>query len=217
MTSKPILFSGPMVRAILDERKHQTRRVLKPQPVDPWYWPGDEVDPESGWFDRLEQGREPCGAPAREYTPPIKLPYALGDLLWCRETWVHTGDGVWTVSDAMRWPGRSLIKYRADGEAPSDQWFPSIHMPRWASRLTLEVTDVRIERIQQISEVDAFAEGCHGLVDGLPHRTGCRRNFAKLWDSLNAKRGYGWDANPWVCAVTFKAHHCNVDAMEKAA
>lgn len=208
MTSKPILFSGPMVRAILDGRKSQTRRVLKPQPVDPWYWPGDEVDPESGWFDRLEQGREPCGAPTLEETPPIKLPYASGDLIYVREAFSYDRLDVDRNGFLPCW-------FWADGNPDDGDWTrpkPSIHMPRWASRLTLEVTDVRIERVQDISQADAVDEGVCQALPMTVLAEDPRQAFRDLWDSLNAKRGYGWDANPWVCAVTFKAHHCNVDS-----
>ncbi|WP_422366380.1 hypothetical protein [Pelagibius sp.] len=235
MTVKPILFSGPMVRAILDGRKTQTRRVLKPQPIAPWYWPGDDVDPDAGWFDRWEEGREPCGAPTREVTPPIKLPYAPGDLLWVRETWAINNCGRRVSLSADAWPEGwpvDRLQYMATSKATDwhfktgePHWWnsrPSIHMPRWASRLTLEVTDVRIERVQAISEEDAQSEGAEekfltviARPDGDPdyhipssHRGG----FAILWNSLNAKRGFVWDANPWVVAVTFKAHHRNVDS-----
>ena len=121
--------------------------------------------------------------------------------------------------------------------APGDpekevRWKPSIFMPRWASRLTLTVTDVRVQRLQEISTDDAKSEGIPEFAEdagriGLPAVSGidgCEwdnrssvENFRLLWDSLNAKRGYGWDANPWVSAYTFTVHRQNIDQMERAA
>ncbi|MBN9272841.1 MAG: hypothetical protein J0J15_21885, partial [Mesorhizobium sp.] len=105
-------------------------------------------------------------------------------------------------------------------------WRPSIHLPRWASRLTLTVTDVRVQRLQDISEEDAQAEGCIKLkVTGRAaeftgsqylglHWPSCRAWYRDLWDSLNVARGFGWDANPWVVAVTFAVAHRNIDSAE---
>lgn len=200
MTDKPIIFSGPMVRALLEGRKTQTRRVLKPQPGFRG-GVGDESDPTAwGWED--EYG---------DHVPvtAIRLPYAPGDRLWVRETWTHFGDAVWSVMDArMRGPGE--LVYRADEDSPGAVWFPSIHMPREFSRLTLVVTDVRVQRVQEISEEDAMAEGCNPVRWAMQTP---RDHFEELWDSINAKRGYGWDANPWVAALTFTVHKANIDRM----
>ena len=90
-------------------------------------------------------------------------------------------------------------------------------MPRWASRLTLVVTDVRVQRLQGISGPDAKAEGVSSLLSGterLGPNGSYRSNFKDLWNSINESRGFGWDANPWVVAVTYETHHCNIDQME---
>jgi len=197
MKERPILFSGPMVRAILEGRKTQTRRVVMPQPslVD-----GDGV----AFFDGHGQG----GRGSRDRI--IGCPYgAPGDRLWVRETWglfdTQPSDG----------PERATVFYRADPDLHPNflkyqLWRPSIHIPRWASRLTLEVTGVRVQRVQEISEVDAAAEGAGTAafevevpVRAAPLRSPeCHKaGFAILWDSINAKRGYGWDANPWVWMI----------------
>lgn len=184
---RPILFSGAMVRAILDGKKTQTRRVVKPQPPADWVpspWPYDGA----AWSDR----RCPYGAP--------------GDRLWVRETWAPISP------DEERRPIRECrIEYRADTSAArpggwdedtddpeAARWRPSIHMPRWASRLTLEVTGVRVERVQDISEDDARAEGVY------PYADNPRRFFQELWNSINGARGYGWNSNPWVWVVEFR-------------
>ena len=186
MKERPIIFSGAMVEAILDGRKTQTRRVLRPQPVS---------NSQGGALVPL---RPSC-------------PYGyIGDKLWVRETW--TPDGV--DKDAAKLLKRAPVHYRADGEAPeflNVKWRSPRFMPRWASRITLEITDVRVQRLQAISEEDALAEGvvCN---DGSPFIQGIpttliqqpREEFMHLWDSINAKRGYGWDSNPWVWAIMFR-------------
>lgn len=193
MPERPILFSGEMVRAILDGRKTQTRRPIAPtQPRADGLWPA---------------GRDPLS----------DCPFgAIGDRLWVRETWGRyftDGVGMHTV-------------YRADGEHEREwldlgRWRPSIHMPRWASRLTLRITHVRVERLQDISEEDARAEGvepgdrlvrCLQTVpcaSGGPSCCGStvmaddyRAGFQRVWRSI-----YGaetWDANPWVWAISFE-------------
>lgn len=165
MTERPILFSGPMVRAILDGRKTQTRRV------------------------------------AKDRDKPCKYGIA-GDRLWVRETWQSAAAmGVCHASD-------DYFVYRAtdpDWETCEGwQWRPSIFMPRKASRITLEITDVRAERLQDITNKDARAEG---LARGTVYP---RMWFEDLWDSINAKRGFGWDVNPFVWVITFKKVGSNV-------
>ena len=232
MTDRPIIFSAPMIRALLDGRKTQTRRILKDGPDGEWF-----VDPNPrgdglAWV-------APEGVPSI----PIRLPYDPGDRLWCRETW----SGDWFFHDTPPSERKSNcldgsphdkrdIWYWADGSPEYGDWEkprPSIHMPRWASRLTLVVTDVRVQRVQEISEDDAEAEGaghcdmCNGVgwlnnnPDGGEECPCCGggsygEDFADLWDSINAKRGFGWDANPWVAAISFTVHHHNIDQMEAA-
>ena len=217
MTDRPILFSAPMVKALLSGTKTQTRRIIK-LPTKKEY-----VRPDMGGWEATTVGGEGCFY-ANGYAAPEKvaiwnqttgtcvvIPYQIGDRLYVRETWA-------TIKGYPR-----VIAYRADGciahtDLKNNRWRPSIHMPRWASRLTLEVTDVRVERVQDISEEDARAEGVGPLRhdgrmhNGLPASDG----FADLWDSINEKRGYGWRKNPWVSVVSFKVHKINIDAMEKA-
>ena len=132
----------------------------------------------------------------------IKCPYGqVGDRLWVRETWF---DNSFYPDD------RDNVLYRADGEfqeqIPEEyegaKWAPSIHMFRWASRITLEITEVRVERLQEITKEDIKAEGLG--MPSLPNSHLPYFKFKDLWDSLNAKRGYGWEVNPWVWVISFK-------------
>lgn len=218
----PILFSGPMVQAILDGRKTVTRRVVKPQPED------DIDDLHGGEFrDRAPYDLE-CNETGLVYGYGFecedqvwKCPYGRpGDRLWVREAWRLTCD-----TDAV-----CCVAYRADGAAlhylcdnggegdPTElagpagelwdvdeaKWKTSIHMPRWASRITLEVKSVRVERLQEITEAEAKAEGItKAIVAGIAPGTFYRAGFAQLWDNLSADRGYSWESNPWVWRVEF--------------
>jgi hypothetical protein len=134
-----------------------------------------------------------------------------GDRLWVREAhyivgefrevfYRATSDSSFTAND--RQAGRAPLVW-------SGPWKPSIHMPRWASRITLTVTDVRVHRVQEISHDDAVAEGACIF----PHSMSAQKRFRELWDSLNATRGCGWDANPWVVALTFTAEQRNIDEI----
>ena len=193
MKELPIIFSGEMVRAILDGRKTQTRRVVKPQPN-----PGPQgkmISLGGGYWAALD------GDMWGEW----KCPYGqLGDLLYVREAFTVVEDS--TIED----PG---MYYRADGDLPSHiddsvKWKPSIHMPKWAARFWLEVTGIRVERVQDISEEDAEAEGApkdrvigYGSIGNKTHREG----FILLWDAINHKRpGCSWEDNPYVWIVEFK-------------
>lgn len=211
MTTKPITFSAPMVRAILDGRKTQTRQAMQPQP--------DHVDEYGRCWSRLPNGESSFEC----YASPV----ALGDLLWVRETiicrsihhQVPVGSPMYgrDVADAV---------YAADDTvAPISSWpwqrhvLPSPNVPRWASRLTLEVTDVRAERLKEISGRGAVAEGAlawaaeHDPLYADEDRTGARIAFRTLWDSIY---GFGsWDANPWVWVCEFKVHRQNVERVEK--
>jgi hypothetical protein len=177
--TRPILFSGAMVRAILDGRKTQTRRIVKPQP---------EYAQRDGRLLRLEEINPDLWPTATARLLP-SCPYgAPGDRLWVRETWRRAQDGV--------------LYYRActgDDSFDGNAWKPSIHMPRAYSRITLEITSVRVERVQDIGPGDAYAEG---ISEVYPEHAVFA--FRRLWDSINAERGYGWDANPWVWVVDFQ-------------
>ncbi|MEO1108290.1 MAG: hypothetical protein AAFX90_10240 [Pseudomonadota bacterium] len=197
MTDHPILFSGPMVRALLEGRKTQTRRVLKPQPQESWHSP------------QVSTGlRSVSWTSGEGYVQDCRVPAHVGDRLWVRET--HGFEA------RLDLPKGQKVKYRAtNGLAlpPDSGWKPSIHMPRWASRLTLTVTDVRVQRLQDISEEDAKAEGAGSLTSNMPgvESVSHVQSFQKLWDSLNADRGFGWQANPWIVAYTFTVHPQNID------
>ncbi|WP_010137556.1 hypothetical protein [Oceanicola sp. S124] len=205
MSDRPIPFFGPMVRALLEGRKTQTRRVL-----NPWC-----EEPPAFIF------REGIYA-YDENDAAYKLPktHGVGDLLWVREAW-----RTWAQYDPF--PPRALeagthVAYEATPDIPNlgsnaGKYRPGMFMPRWASRLTLIVTDVRVQRLQEISEADAAAEGSAGYVssngeDG----ESPSEEFRSLWDSLNAKRGFGWDANPWVAAYSFRVEKINIDRMGAA-
>lgn len=200
-TSKPILFNSDMVRALLDGRKTQTRRVVKPQPTrnsgtEYWAWGGD---PEAESLDIADIKNMIVKA----------SPYNA-DYLWVRETFARSG----VDFDEQPFEVEGPV-YRTDAVNPNPKWIPSIHMPRWASRLTLKITDIRVERLQYISEADAKAEGAKRgtlkiedqlLVGQGSHRVG----FANLWQSINGKT-YPWDSNPWVWVVEFEVINQNID------
>jgi hypothetical protein len=172
MKERPILFSGPMVAAILDGRKTQTRRIIKPQPrtdVCPYGVPGDRLWVKETWA--IVCAGEVQRLPAFEYEK------------------VNTKD-----LSAYLDPECDLV-YRADVHNDIRGWRPPRYMPKWASRILLEITGVRVERVQDIGEADAKAEGCMG---GLPV-------FSHLWDSIHkGKEGREWEANPWVWVIEFK-------------
>lgn len=182
---KPIIFSTPMVRAILEGKKTQTRRVVK----------GVSEDTKS--IVLLPEGQRyedsVCGQRRRIISP--RTPYQPGDVLWVRETWAHSVD-----CGHLNHLHETKIIYRADNRCEPDRWRPSIHMPRWAARLFLRVTNVRCERVQEISEADALAEGFRPSENW----NQAKWAFRETWDSLNAKRGYGWDVNPWVWVYEFE-------------
>lgn len=208
MTDRPIPFSAPMVRAILDGRKTQHRVVLKPQPEDGAL--GKPSNPGL-WDVHYRAARGYVRVTERDLKRVLledHTPYAVGDRLWVREAWAAIVDGAWRQDDVI---------YRADGnEGWKHGWRPSIHMPRWASRITLEVTGVRVERLQDISEADAEAEGIEAkVICGVGHSwthygnpngpvgwTDPRQSFASLWTSLHGPGA--WEANPWVAVIEFK-------------
>jgi hypothetical protein len=237
MKEQPILFTGEMVRALLNGRKTQTRRVTKPQPnypgIDKFIYQthpfapsalrgtpaeGKSNVPEIKTWLAVDWAGNICGELG-------KCPYGVpGDRLWVRETWAILALRV-SIDQAG-------ISYRADGELSPDvvcyprflpkekrlqadrwfakgrKWHPSIFMPRWASRILLEITDIRAERLQDISIDDCIAEGvpqfsfARGILSESPPDP--RWKFIELWDSINAKRGYPWEDNPWVWVIEFK-------------
>ncbi len=208
----PIIMCSESVSATPADRKTQTRRVIKPQP---------KIVFDSNVVFKVEgkSGGQIWSATAfdidRPRTYTIKCPYGkVGDLLWVRESWDFRPMGKPLSTNRI-----VIIGYKADGttrakEVPQESnptvrkgWRPSIHMPKWAARLWLEITNIRVERVRSISESDIIYEGCPEfeslhLIDEL-----CDARFQwfqTLWDSLNAKRGYGWDKNPYVWVIEYK-------------
>lgn len=203
MKDRPILFSGPMVRALLDGSKTQTRRALRDQVCAP------------GVMQMAGPGYAEIVNEYGVHIPGFSCPYGQpGDRLWVRETWAPHPDFPETVRRGV---------YRADPECKYDveRWRPSIHMPRWASRIVLEVVSVRVERLNDCSKKDAIAEGIHRYehiwrdaeyplddvayepVKGWPTRYSCPiQAYQALWESINGAGS--WDANPWVWVVEFK-------------
>lgn len=209
MSEKPILFTGEMVRAILEGRKTQTRRVIKADP--------GTLKVEDGQIWKLTNGGVWAHWLSAAYSP-----YGTtGGHIWVRETWATPGnyDHIKPSELAASHFSSSELVYRAT-EQYGDvyyKWRPSIFMPRWASRITLEITGVRVERVQDITTKDVYAEGAISdeWVDwredvqsiGLPNGAYIERErdvFTALWDSINAKRGYGWDVNPWCRVIEFQ-------------
>ncbi len=199
MKEHPIIFSGPMVKAILEGRKTQTRRLngLKKVNEQPDNFEFIEQD-RHGYFvfrKYLDRDRDAY------YDRFTRCPYGqVGDRLWVREAFTKiegTGQGDWN------------LMYKADPTVDPyglAKWKPSIHMPRWASRITLEITGVKVERIQEIQDTptDALKEGIKLKQPYVHADLKVVADFKELWDSINAKRGYGWDVNPWDWALTFK-------------
>lgn len=185
---KPIIFSKTMVQAILDGRKTQTRRVMKPQPS----WIASPDIP----FASLD-----CD-PKHIINPYVKR----GDTLWVRETWA--GQHRFDHLPPRLIPVKTNIHYAATEDLGGLMKRPSIFMPRWAARIFLKVTSVRVERVQDISDEDAKAEGMEAVSGNFPllpvRRALHYHAFADLWDSINAKRGFGWDVNPWVWVYEFE-------------
>lgn len=216
MTARPMMFSTPMVKAIRERRKWMTRRVVNPKMfislgADPDE-PEDVVWQSDPRFAHcaVEYGRCPHGMP--------------GDQLWVKETWglrsyyditdwISESVAGWNADDVLeRW----MVDYRADGEIEGAYWRSAMYMPRWVSRTTLDVTAVRVERLQDISEEDAQAEGVDRDNEPCDHvRYSCaevkclgpgyRAAFGELWQSINGKReGCAWKDNPWVWVLSFR-------------
>lgn len=227
MTERPILFSDAMVRAILDGTKTQTRRPVSPQPYmdsdGHWskpYCRGIGLEAKCRDTTIISTGettREWIGLPEL-FDHLWTWPYGVGDRLWVRECWAETSDI----------DGRRVMAYRAGGtrlivDGPNvdhvphvehgehrctalvTRWRPSIHMPRWASRLILEITGARVERLQDITEEDAIAEGVDAVaVADVPRQAVWtrRQDFAQLWD--RTYKWNNWNVNPWVRVIEFQ-------------
>lgn len=241
MTDHPALFNGAMVRGLLREidqpgsGKTNTRRILKMQPPE---WATFCQQPSmlnvlgqwvsSGLWRWSEELQDP---PRTLRSWPVddegdhywmRLPIAPGDRLWVRETWAvgNIYDGMSSSKiNPERVPLYCGIRYAANHARSGIKDRPSIHMPRWASRLTLYVTDVRVQRLHDITEEDAIAEGCGQYASSTeikrafdPDQKGSyRAGFLALWDQIYGVEAT--DANPWVMAVTFTPRCGNIDVL----
>ncbi len=191
-TMKPILFNTEMVRATLDNRKTVTRRVVKPQHLRVLDSPYHKEHPETPDKVLLERLCRP--------------PYLLGDLLYVRETWCQ--------------PAAHTFWYKADSTVQNIKWRPSIHMPREAARIFLRVTDVRVERLQDISDKDLLREGEEPYIraDGMFDRRNTKTSFIGMWNSTLKPKDrplYGWAANPWVWVIEFERCEKPEDAQNE--
>lgn len=212
MKERPILFNAPMVRALLDSSKTQTRRIapiadlnIKQHSSDMVTWGVSFSKPVKGVLGSYSGGKL-SDLQARSIIASMFCPYGQpGDRLWVRETWARTAV----------WPAAEMVVYR-EGDNRTDYggpWKPGIHMFRRDSRITLEIVSVRVERLQEISETDAIAEGCtknhNGYFWGGPHKEyGLKqmstptKAYRDLWESINGPGS--WAANPWVWAIEFR-------------
>lgn len=196
MKERPIIFTGESVRAILEGRKTQTRLVIKPQPkIVHEIYPDSSIETEKLF---------------RSGDQRIHCPYPVGQRLWVKETW-----GI--IRQRKPHPIEHIF-YRASSPDALSKWKSSIFMPRDLSRITLEVTEVRAQRVQNISEEDARAEGIERRTEYSVMRDTDIEEFSGngvwtiypqmafkfLWDSINAKRGYSWEINPWIWAISFR-------------
>lgn len=213
---RPILFNSEMVLAILNGKKTQTRRLINPQPIEDKVWSGGfkiatkKITISTKTFNRFGGARD---------DDPTPCPFGkVGDRLWVRETFAIVPRTAYAQSENCQ----QIIKpncnhdtaiFRAGWERSTGgiRWKPSIHMPRWASRITLEITAVRVERLNDISQNDAIAEGCE-LPNLPPEVSGVsadfiadqRTSFAILWNRINGAGAGCWSKNPWVWVVEFK-------------
>ena len=222
MTDRPIIFSAPMVRALLDGRKSQTRRVLKPQPFPvggPFYRPFEKTDP-CLWYSVSAAGT---------VANIQKVPYAPGDRLYVREAWrAERGQdrqNATEIAAACLDAGYSRVWcptfYEVDAERVdfengmvAGRYRHARFMPRWASRITLTVTEVRVQRLQEISTEDAIAEGISlpwvpGGTLALMAQGSAKDAYRDLWNSLHGPDA--WDANPWIVVVSFTTRKGNID------
>jgi hypothetical protein len=193
-----------MVRAILEGRKTQTRRVINPQP----FLAASSDDGQMYWLIDYEDPTKRAAWPEHDEPFWVHCPYGKsGDRLWVREVWAPHDKGV------VSWKERELVYYRADDETVYDtdgKWRTPIFMPRWASRITLEIVSVQVERLQEMKCEDVLAEGSpiplreHSNPELGIQCVSAKEWFQQGWDSLNAKRGYSWASNPWVWVLEFR-------------
>lgn len=229
MTDRPIPFTAAMIRALLDGRKKQTRRVLRPQPPS-WCYadrrPGYSCMTPPGHIEFRGIYVDDAGVDHGPAAKFIKLPYLKGDRLWVREAWrVHQAYDDLKPSELSGeervWPELDRDNYDGHGRYRHGRF-----MPRWASRLTLLVHDVKVERLQDISEADAIAEGIErggfgglwGWIDYGDQSSNMQRyysdpreSFRSLWNSLHGPDA--WDANPWLVVPTFRVERGNIDRI----
>ena len=222
MKERPIIFNTELIKAILDDKKSQTRRVIKPQPDYSILKKGVILEPHKcPELGPVHLGRREWGLYSLPYEPRNVPCFAfncpsgkIGDRLWVRETWgIEKGRYIQPGPFNTPFGGcfNDEIFYAADDKnLPGMKWRPSIHMFRKDSRIDLEITDIRIEKVQDISWDDLVAEGY--LMENCINRPSIKYAtmsallewFIPLWDSINAKRGYGWETNPYVWCISFK-------------
>jgi hypothetical protein len=206
MKERGMIFNGEMVRAILDGRKTQTRRIMNPQP-EPCppprcghWWPSNVFKTMLHIEEEMQNGKGGWGGLVGDACPFGDV----GDRIWVRETWARynidqeSHDIAYRATTPKDWPEEG-------------RWRPSIHMPRWASRTLLEITGVRVERLNKICEGDAQAEGVAQLLGGFwkhyqpgwtQHQLSARGSFVTLWKSIYGEES--WNSNPWVWVIEFK-------------
>ena len=212
MRERGIVFNAEMVRAVLDGRKTQTRRIMKNQPVpsktrEGDFWFSCNMTRSMVHVSDFIPGNCANLPDAHEYFSMCCPFGAVGDRLWVRETWAEAGGSAPELQlYRANYPAHVPSKYENVPPPESIRWRPSIHMPRWASRITLEITGVRVERLDGISNADAMSEGvgvAYGwdeTKDVMPRDA--RRRFAELWQSIYGDES--WQANPWVWVIEFK-------------
>lgn len=213
MAIKPILFNTEMVRAILDGRKTCTRRLIKPQPKSKLYYTFAGSDSDTwGYPNRTaheiwgEEFKLPNDITEEELSKRWNPPYHTDDILYVRETWCGL-----PVNEAGHMRGHTIYYYKADGELRPKgwrgTWHPSIHMPKEAARIWLKVTDVRVERLQEITSEQICREGVEVEYPHVLNGEEKRYAFSRLWDSTIKKSDldrYGWNASPWVWVIEFE-------------
>ncbi|HDT3696182.1 MULTISPECIES: hypothetical protein [Enterobacter cloacae complex] len=200
MTERGMIFNGEMVRAILDGRKTQTRRVMKPQP-DPCpaprgghWWPSNVFKTMLHVEEEMQNGKGGWGGLVGDACPFGDV----ADRIWVRETWAEAGASAPDLKlYRANYPAHVPAHYENVPPAEDVRWTPSIHMPRWASRILLEITDVRVEQLNDISEEDARSEGISGS-----SARDVKEAYAALWRSIYGSDS--WRANPWVWVIEFK-------------